>query len=100
MLPTVGVPIVFWARVPKLLLIIFFTVSSSYMMVSLCGFFTFHLLFLPSKGSIYPWAPFVVFGLGALLAAAVTILLPETRGQTLPDTVADMEARLTEAHNG
>ncbi|XP_045101089.1 organic cation transporter-like protein [Portunus trituberculatus] len=45
-------------------------------------------------GPAYPWAPFVIFGLGSLLAAAVTLLLPETRGHTLPDTVADLEARV------
>ncbi|KAG0714900.1 Organic cation transporter protein [Chionoecetes opilio] len=44
-------------------------------------------------GSMYPWAPFVIFGSVALLAAAGTFLLPETRGQVLPDTVAHLEAR-------
>ncbi|KAG0713014.1 Organic cation transporter protein [Chionoecetes opilio] len=44
-------------------------------------------------GSMYPWAPFVIFGSAALLAAAGTFLLPETRGQVLPDTVAHLEAR-------
>ncbi|KAG0720841.1 Organic cation transporter protein [Chionoecetes opilio] len=44
-------------------------------------------------GSMYPWAPFVIFGSGALLAAAGTFLLPETQGQVLPDTVAHLEAR-------
>ena len=50
----------------------------------------------PPQGSVYPWAPFVIFGSGALLAGAGTLLLPETRGQTLPDTVAQLEERLTE----
>ena len=45
------------------------------------------------QGTVYPWAPFVVFGSGALLAVAGTLLLPETRGQDLPDTVANLEAR-------
>ncbi|KAG0714434.1 Solute carrier family 22 member 6 [Chionoecetes opilio] len=44
---------------------------------------------------MYPWAPFVIFGTGALLAGAGTFLLPETRGQGLPDTVANLEARQT-----
>ncbi|KAG0715099.1 Solute carrier family 22 member 6 [Chionoecetes opilio] len=44
-------------------------------------------------GSMYPWAPFVIFGSGALLAGAGTFLLPETRGQVLPDTVAHLEVR-------
>ncbi|KAG0729458.1 Solute carrier family 22 member 6 [Chionoecetes opilio] len=44
-------------------------------------------------GSMYPWAPFVIFGSCALLAGAGTFLLPETRGQVLPDTVAHLEAR-------
>ncbi|XP_063878559.1 organic cation transporter-like protein [Scylla paramamosain] len=43
-------------------------------------------------GAAYPWAPFVIFGLSSLLAATVTLLLPETRGHTLPDTVAELEA--------
>ncbi|KAG0726883.1 Organic cation transporter-like protein [Chionoecetes opilio] len=46
-------------------------------------------------GSVYPWAPFVIFGTGALLAGAGTFLLPETRGQVLLDTVANLEARQT-----
>ncbi|KAG0710128.1 Organic cation transporter-like protein [Chionoecetes opilio] len=47
-------------------------------------------------GTIYPWAPFVIFGTGALLAGAGTFLLPETRGQVLPDTIAQLEARARE----
>lgn len=47
-------------------------------------------------GTVYPWAPFVVFGTGAVLAGAGTLLLPETRGQILPDTVAQLEAAATE----
>ncbi|KAG0726284.1 Solute carrier family 22 member 13 [Chionoecetes opilio] len=43
--------------------------------------------------SMYPWAPYVIFGSAALLAGAGTFLLPETRGQVLPDTVAHLEAR-------
>lgn len=39
-------------------------------------------------GAVYRWAPFVVFGSGSLLAAAGTLLLQETRGQSLPDTLA------------
>ncbi|XP_050712093.1 organic cation transporter protein-like isoform X1 [Eriocheir sinensis] len=48
-------------------------------------------------GTFHPWAPFVVFGVGALMAGAVTLLLPETRGKTLPETVAQLEARAKEA---
>ncbi|XP_045120869.1 organic cation transporter protein-like [Portunus trituberculatus] len=44
-------------------------------------------------GSVYRWAPFVVFGAGALLSGAVTFLLPETKGQKLPDTVAQLEEK-------
>ena len=43
---------------------------------------------------MYPWAPFAAFGVGASLAGLGTVLLPETRGQTLPDTVAELEERL------
>ncbi|KAG0717176.1 Solute carrier family 22 member 6 [Chionoecetes opilio] len=44
-------------------------------------------------GSMYPSAPFVIFGSAALLAGVGTFLLPETRGHVLLDTVAHLEAR-------
>ena len=37
-------------------------------------------------------APSVVFGVAALLASAVTLLLPETLGKRMPETPADVEA--------
>ena len=37
-------------------------------------------------------APSVVFGAAALLAAAVSLLLPETLGRRMPETPADVEA--------
>lgn len=44
-------------------------------------------------GKVYSWAPFVIFGSGALLAGAGTLLLPETRGHILPDTIAQLRER-------
>ncbi|XP_063881589.1 organic cation transporter protein-like [Scylla paramamosain] len=44
-------------------------------------------------GTVYPWAPFFVFGLGALIAGAGTLLLPETSNQKMPETVGQLESR-------
>lgn len=41
--------------------------------------------------SIGPWLPQVIFGGVSLIAAGVTLKLPETRGASLKDTVADLE---------
>lgn len=49
------------------------------------------------QGTVHPWAPFVVFGVGALMAGTSTLLLPETHGKTLPETVAHLEAKAEEA---
>ncbi|XP_074659000.1 organic cation transporter protein-like [Tubulanus polymorphus] len=38
-----------------------------------------------------PWAPGVIFGILSLCAAALVLLLPETRGRPLPQTIEDME---------
>ncbi|XP_071547679.1 organic cation transporter protein-like [Panulirus ornatus] len=40
---------------------------------------------------LYPSAPSLVFGLGALLAGASTLLLRETLSISLPDTITDLE---------
>ncbi|MPC82993.1 Solute carrier family 22 member 6 [Portunus trituberculatus] len=50
--------------------------------------------------AVYPWAPFVVFGVGASLAGVGTQLLPETQGQTLPDTVQELEERSRKRREG
>ncbi|XP_071547611.1 organic cation transporter protein-like [Panulirus ornatus] len=42
-------------------------------------------------GPLYPSAPSLVFGLGAFVAGAGTMLLHETLGASLPDTIADLE---------
>ncbi|XP_042889431.1 uncharacterized protein LOC122264551 [Penaeus japonicus] len=42
--------------------------------------------------SIGPWVPLVIFGGASLVAAGVTLKLPETRGTCLQDTVAGLEA--------
>ncbi|CAD5232539.1 unnamed protein product [Bursaphelenchus xylophilus] len=40
---------------------------------------------------IHPNLPNLIFALAALVASALTILLPETRGNELPDTTEEME---------
>ncbi|KAM8815667.1 solute carrier family 22 member 6 isoform 2-T2 [Rhynchonycteris naso] len=42
---------------------------------------------------IHPSMPFFIFGIVAMAASVVTLLLPETLGRPLPDTVQDMENR-------
>ncbi|XP_064102945.1 solute carrier family 22 member 6-like isoform X2 [Macrobrachium nipponense] len=44
-------------------------------------------------GSVYPWAPSAVFGATAFVAGLVMLMLPETMGVALPETVAELEAR-------
>ncbi|XP_045121222.1 organic cation transporter protein-like [Portunus trituberculatus] len=68
-------------------------ISTSYMMSRIGAMVSPFITDL--VGTIYPWAPFVVFGTGALLAGLGTLMLPETRGQTLPETVAQLEERQT-----
>ncbi|KAK8376480.1 hypothetical protein O3P69_009849 [Scylla paramamosain] len=69
-------------------------ISTSYMMSRIGAMVSPFITDL--VGSVYPWAPFVVFGSGALLAGAGTLLLQETRGQNLPETVAQLEERQME----
>ncbi|XP_068230265.1 organic cation transporter protein-like [Palaemon carinicauda] len=47
-------------------------------------------------GSLYPWAPSAVFGSSAIVASLVMLILPETLGVALPDTVAELESRETQ----
>ncbi|XP_025152920.1 organic cation transporter protein [Harpegnathos saltator] len=47
--------------------------------------------FVVSLSSIKAWLPLVVFGLSPLIAAALCLLLPETAGCTLPETLQDGE---------
>ncbi|XP_066216294.1 solute carrier family 22 member 6 isoform X5 [Saccopteryx leptura] len=42
---------------------------------------------------LHPSVPFFIFGIVAMAASIVTLLLPETLGRPLPDTVQDMENR-------
>ncbi|XP_066939243.1 solute carrier family 22 member 6-A-like [Macrobrachium rosenbergii] len=46
-------------------------------------------------GSVYPWAPSAVFGATAFVASIVMLMLPETMGITLPESVAELESRET-----
>lgn len=42
---------------------------------------------------IYPSLPLFIFGAVPVAASAVIVLLPETLGQPLPDTVQDLKSR-------
>jgi len=42
-------------------------------------------------GAVSPVAPVLIFGLTSLLASALSLLLPETKGRTLPDTIEEGE---------
>ncbi|XP_017738129.1 PREDICTED: solute carrier family 22 member 6 isoform X1 [Rhinopithecus bieti] len=42
---------------------------------------------------LYPSVPLFIYGAVPVAASAVTVLLPETLGQPLPDTVQDLESR-------
>ncbi|XP_064084803.1 organic cation transporter protein-like isoform X2 [Macrobrachium nipponense] len=46
-------------------------------------------------GPLVPWIPSIIFGGGALIAAFSTLLLPETKGKPLPDTISDLEEKRT-----
>lgn len=45
-----------------------------------------------TQRSVWSSAPSLVFSAASLVAAAVTLGLPETRGVALPDTVAHVES--------
>ena len=38
-----------------------------------------------------PWIPNIVFGILAIVAAGLGLLLPETAGKPLPQTIEDIE---------
>lgn len=42
--------------------------------------------------SVWQPLPFVIFGGATLIAGAMSLLLPETKGQLMPETIADAEA--------
>ncbi|KAG7176027.1 Solute carrier family 22 member 8-like, partial [Homarus americanus] len=44
-------------------------------------------------GSVYPWAPSVMFGVSSVVAGVATLALPETLDAVLPDTIAQLENR-------
>ncbi|KAJ8029556.1 Organic cation transporter protein [Holothuria leucospilota] len=41
--------------------------------------------------SVWQPLPFVIFGGGTLIAGAMSLMLPETKGQLMPETIADAE---------
>ncbi|CAL4199042.1 unnamed protein product, partial [Meganyctiphanes norvegica] len=41
-------------------------------------------------GAYFPWAPSMIFGCGAVVAGLAHLLLPETLGRDLPDTIHDL----------
>ncbi|XP_027207541.2 organic cation transporter protein isoform X1 [Penaeus vannamei] len=42
-------------------------------------------------GPVLPWAPSAIFGASSLVAGAATLVLRETLGAPLPDSIADLE---------
>merc|ERR1739842_149535 len=52
---------------------------------------TFSPFILDLLGPLVPWAPSVVFGVGTLMAGAATLLLPESQGRSMPETIHDFE---------
>ncbi|KAF2354963.1 Major facilitator sugar transporter-like [Trinorchestia longiramus] len=42
-------------------------------------------------GESYPWLPPTIFGMASLVAGTLTLILPETNKQHMPDTVAELE---------
>lgn len=49
---------------------------------------------------LYPSVPLFIYGAVPVAASAVTVLLPETLGQPLPDTVQDLESRWAPTQKG
>lgn len=43
------------------------------------------------QGTIQPWLPPVIFGIGPIIGAALCLLLPETMNCELPETIEDGE---------
>ena len=43
------------------------------------------------QSRVVPWLPNVVFGVMCLIAAIMTLLLPETLGRPLPQTIEEVE---------
>ncbi|KAK3886472.1 hypothetical protein Pcinc_009343 [Petrolisthes cinctipes] len=42
------------------------------------------------QGEKVPWLPSVIFGCVSVIAAATTMILRETKGVPLPDTISDL----------
>ena len=50
-----------------------------------------HVLYDILQIRVAPWFPGVVFGVMAVIAAGLTLLLPETLGRPLPQTIEEVE---------
>lgn len=46
-------------------------------------------------GPLVPWAPSLIFGVVSVVAGVLTMLLRETKGVALPDTIADLSKTTT-----
>ena len=57
----------------------------------LCGCF---------QARLAPWSPGVVFGTLSVLAGVATLLLPETNGRPLPQTVEQIERMVGKTKKG
>ncbi|KAK4327425.1 hypothetical protein Pmani_002089 [Petrolisthes manimaculis] len=49
----------------------------------------------PTEGEKVPWLPSVIFGCVSVIAGATTMILRETKGVPLPDTITDL---ITQSH--
>lgn len=47
--------------------------------------------FISNLSLTIPWLPTVIFGVAPIAAGAVCLLLPETKGTTLPDSMEDIK---------
>lgn len=47
--------------------------------------------YLPLQYDFVPWLPNVIFGVMCVIAAVITLMLPETLGRPLPQTIKEVE---------
>ena len=48
-------------------------------------------VYLPHQDSLPQWVPLIIFGIVAIMASLVSLLLPETLESPLPDSFDDVE---------
>lgn len=67
---------------------------------TLARFFSIVAPFVPLLQKFYQFLPLFVFGSSAFISGILALLLPETLGIKLPDTIKDAEdiGRITQTH--